>query len=146
MKAWYLATLIGFFGLLSGCASAPGAQYNKELHVKQNNKSASQVVVYRYKQFAGSADITEIIDNGEAKGSIANGGFIVYETEPGIHKMHTNTLGIDQPVTIDMSANQTYYFRADFRPSWIGFWRLSAIHSQQAASELPQTRAMSNPE
>ena len=141
MKA-KLFLVVSIVLLITSCASAPGARFNKDIHLTLLGDDLTQVVVYRYKQYAGSADTTEIIDNDVSKGNIVNGGFIVYKTEPKAHRIHTKTAGIDKAVTIELEPNQTYYFRADFQPSWIGFWRLSAIHPQQALSELSNISSM----
>ena len=127
---------------LAGCATASGDLFNKQDHLIPPKDGSATVVIYRYKQYTGSADKTAIIDNGESVGVIFNGGFMVYETEPGLHRMHTDTVGVDKPVTINIEAGEIYYFRADFQPGWVGLWRLSAIHPEQALEELKSVRSM----
>ena len=128
--------------ILSGCTTASGDYFNSDYHLVDDLNGYAQVVFYRYKQFAGSADETTLVDNGNRIGTIVNGGFLVYRTDPGSHTLHTDTAGIDKAAQITMEAGKTYYLRADFQPSWIGFWRISGILPEQAKQELKAVRAM----
>ena len=137
-----LIASLAFFGsvFLSGCSSASGDFFAKEKHIEKDLSGKSQVIVYRYKQYAGSADEPDVIDNGKNVGTIKNGGFISYTTTPGLHKVHTSTAGIDKAVNITLEPGAVYYMRADFQPAWIGFWRMSVIYPEQAIGELNSTR------
>jgi len=123
---------------LVGC-SATGEAFKQA-----ENPSNGKAVIYFYRpsMYQGSAVKIMIVDNGENVQRIQDGQFIRYEVDPGIHKLHTDTMAIDRPTTIDAKAGEVYYVRTGMRVGlWVGSWTLTRIYKEDAIPEISLCKA-----
>lgn len=126
--------------ILFGCA-AHGTLYTDKPHKDEIARDKSRVYVYRIKQFKGSGGATHFLDNGRDMGAINVGGYITFLTEPGAHKVHTSTMGIDKPLEVNMKPGKAYYFRVDYDPGmWTGTFSVKPMSAFEAIPEISLTR------
>lgn len=78
------------------------------------------VYVYRVNQYKGSGVASPFFDNGEEVGSLNVDGYITLQVDPGPHQFRTDTLAVDEPLTIDVAEGKTYYLEIFVE----GLWRM----------------------
>jgi hypothetical protein len=100
---------------LAGCASLGDAYAPTPLR----NTSLARVYVYRPSAFAGSARSPDIVMDGEDRGELPNGGYLVVELPAGDHLASQRSLGSECcEVPFKVVAGSTYYLRMDLsRPN-----------------------------
>jgi len=101
-------------GILSGCA-ATGQQFSiMDLGV---NNSDAVIYLYRPSRFANSAGYPKITLDGENKGGLKNGGYLVFRVSPGSHTItqeYSWTWDFKaNPVVVNAKKNSQYFVRLD---------------------------------
>ena len=135
----FISVVLAFI-LLVGCA-ASGTKFSETADNLAVSPDKSRVYVYRENAYKGSGLTTPILDNGAKVGDLNVGGYITFETEPGIHEIRTDTYVVDEPVTVEMQAGATYYVRISQK----GFWRFVFISSEMSQLDaLPALAEMRN--
>lgn len=118
--------------LLAGCAVG-GQPYGPQ----PPPPGQSTVVVYRPKAYVGGGVSPMLVDNGAQIGRIGNGQFIRHVVEPGRHKIHCDTMNIDQPAEFDAEAGQVYYLKVFLQMgAFANTWHAARIYPEQAEAEL----------
>ncbi|MFC4270217.1 DUF2846 domain-containing protein [Sneathiella chungangensis] len=132
-------SLIAFL-VLVGC-SASGPLYTERNNINTPAPGKALVYVYRIDTIIGSGVSAHLLDDGKDVGAVNVGGYFVYEADPGVHTLFTETTGIDEPTKIEMVAGQTYYLRIDYEPgTWTGTFTVKLLLEDQALPELKLTR------
>lgn len=125
--------IFAFTFLLGGCAATGNSFVSTA--AAPNDKSV--IIFYRPKMYAGSAVDFTIVDNGKQVMDIQNGQYIKYVTDPGMHRLHTDTMVIDKPLTLDLKAGETYFIRTGLKKGmWTDTWYLTRVYEQEAVEEL----------
>jgi len=127
------------FVLLAGCIDtskpsdydvAKGPLFTELGEPRPVRAGTGRIYFYRLLQFEASALDAKILDNDVLVGQLRVGGYLTYDLEPGLHKIHTDTIAVDEPDTLDVKEGWTYYVRIRQE----GFWR-SVLYSEQMNTE-----------
>ena len=130
--------VIVFF--LHGCASTPQKISSFNPSVPPEGKSI--VYIYRPPHWQVKSEIPSILDNEHFVINLANGKYVEYVSDAGRHEFRTDTTIIDEPVTLLITAGETYYLRLKFREGdwpntmFTSKWIITRIHPVQAVNEI----------
>ncbi len=99
---------------LVGCA-ATGPLFSPEATLA--NDGYAKIFVYRPSRFANSAGYPQITLDGETKGGLKNGGFLIIKATPGTHTLiqeHSWKWDIRaNPVVLNVQENHKYFVKLD---------------------------------
>jgi len=117
MKQAILLVLLG----MTACA-ASGPQYsaiNKDIVTASDNKA--KIVIYRMKEFYGSANTYWVEMNGKQFCDIHDGSFAIYETTPTTVNLATSTFGVvgTSRLSVKLAPRETVYVRFEQKDSRI---------------------------
>lgn len=95
---------------LAGC-SATGPTYSQ---YQSQEANSSVVYIYRPSKSVNCCVAPAVYINGQKKNSLKNGGYVVYELEPGTHVVAVGdgTYGFEKSaLQLDLGAGESYYLK-----------------------------------
>lgn len=128
-----------FIGLLflNACATT-GSQFIKTTYANENE---AVVYFYRPKEWVAGALSPTITDNGLIISKLSNGGYYRWQTTPGKHRLFTDTMYIDKPLTIEIKQGETHFVRLDFKSGvFTGTWMLNRVFPDQGIEEIKKCK------
>ncbi len=98
-----------------------------------------RVIVYRYKQYAGSAIRPSIYCDEKDTSRVQNGRYVALSLAPGKHTFRSTDA--QSQIELDLKPGQEYYIRIDIAAGmWKGHGRLTLVQPEQGAAELKQMK------
>lgn len=115
MKFKLFIILVAICVISTGCASG-GALYSDKPFT--DSSSSAQIIIFRKHQFTGGGACYKVLLDKKDSGVLANGGFIVFDVEPGFHRLSVQDekLGLD----INAEAGKRHYVEYSISLSELG--------------------------
>lgn len=99
----------------------------------------AQVIVYRYKQFAGKGLRPSIYCDDKDIARIQSGRYVTLSLPAGTHLLRSNDK--QSQIELELKPGQKYYVRIDIATGfWKGHGRLTLVMPEQGAGELKQMK------
>ena len=130
------------FVILAGC-TATGPTFSEQSSATPDLKpepGKALVYVYRLDQFRGSGVTSPFLDNGQQVGSLNRGGYITFQTDPGMHEFRTDVIAVDEPLTLDVVEGQTYYLKIFTQGVWRMVFNTVLVPKEEAIIDLREMR------
>jgi hypothetical protein len=124
-----------------GCASTPsGENFSTPVTAPQDK---SVLYIYRLKEHYGGALQYSVMIDGEKKGDVGNGGYIVIPTDPGKHTIKGAALAYSD-VPLEAAFNSGNYFIRMITKAGIGGFSATLsfelVNEAVALKDLPTTK------
>lgn len=126
--------------LLQGCM-AIGPKFEP---LSSPDAAVTKIAVYRPADFANSGTTPHLYVDGTKVAEITNGGYVVLEVKPGVHRLHLslpNWAGEAASFSATRGGDISYFrVSTSYRPYEMRTFQLQRVSAVDAAKEIAETR------